>query len=74
MPIPAGVLTGADGPTVLLTAGVHGDEFEGPVALLKLMRSLDVDALRGRIIVLPRPQRARTRETHHGSRLWMGET
>jgi len=53
VPIPIGVLTGADGPTVLLTAGVHGDEFEGPIALLKLVRSLDVDALRGRIIVLP---------------------
>ena len=53
VPVPAGVLVGGPGPTVLLTAGVHGDEFEGPVALLKLLHRLEPEDVRGRLIVLP---------------------
>jgi uncharacterized protein len=53
IPFPVAVLAGAEGPTVLLTAGVHGDEYEGPIALHKLIRVLDPAALRGRLIVLP---------------------
>ena len=45
--------TGA-GPSVLLTAGNHGDEYEGQIALLKLIRDLDPGRLRGRVIVMPR--------------------
>ena len=52
-PIPIAVLAGGKGPTVLLTAGVHGDEFEGPVALMKLIHGLDPARLEGRLIVLP---------------------
>lgn len=52
-PVPILVAAGAPGPTLLLTAGVHGDEFEGPVALLDLWRGVDPAGLRGRIVVLP---------------------
>jgi len=53
IPIPIVVVQRGPGPTALLIAGNHGDEFEGQVALCELVRSVDVDAIRGRIIVLP---------------------
>lgn len=50
---PIAVFAKGDGPTVLLTGGNHGDEFEGPVALRRLVRTLDVDDVSGRVIVVP---------------------
>jgi len=47
-------LTQGEGPTLVLTAGVHGDEYEGQIALSELARSLDIGSLRGRVIILPR--------------------
>ena len=41
------------GPTALLVAGVHGDEFEGIVALSRLMTSLGIEAMAGTVITLP---------------------
>ena len=41
------------GPTVVLTGGNHGDEYEGPIALLKLARALDPEQVAGRVIVIP---------------------
>jgi predicted deacylase len=38
---------------MLLAAGVHGDEYEGQIALRRLLRRLDPAALSGRLIVLP---------------------
>lgn len=51
---PVVCLARGKGPTVVLTAGVHGDEYEGQIALAELARSLDVGSLQGRIIILPR--------------------
>lgn len=51
--IPVAVIRGGEGPDVLLTAGNHGDEYEGQIALLKLMRALEPGALRGRLIIVP---------------------
>src|ERR1044072_7479558 len=51
--IPITVVTGGRGPTVLAFGGTHGDEFEGPVALMKLARSLDPDSMQGRVILVP---------------------
>jgi uncharacterized protein len=53
IPIPTAVIARGDGPTVLLMAGNHGDEYEGQVALGNLIRSLRPDEVAGRIIVLP---------------------
>ncbi len=53
IPIPAAVVVGEPGPTVLLIGGVHGDEFEGPIALLKFLNSVNANDVHGRIIVLP---------------------
>ncbi len=41
------------GPTLVLTGGNHGDEYEGPIALLKLARSLEPARVSGRVIVIP---------------------
>ncbi len=53
IPVPIAVFAGSTGPTVLLTAGTHGDEYEGQVLLHELIRELDVERVHGRIIVLP---------------------
>jgi predicted deacylase len=53
VPIPLAVLNAGDGPTVLLTGGNHGDEYEGPVALMKLMQRMPTLAIKGRLIVIP---------------------
>ena len=49
IPIPLAVLRHGDGPTLLLTGGTHGDEYEGPAAILRLVHDLDLTTLRGRI-------------------------
>jgi hypothetical protein len=51
--IPIIVIKNGTGPTVLLTAGNHGDEYEGQLTLMKLCRELEPEAMRGRIIILP---------------------
>ena len=51
--IPIIVIKNGTGPTVLLTAGNHGDEYEGQLALMKLCRELEPQDVRGRIIMLP---------------------
>lgn len=55
VPIPLAVLNAGagTGPTVLLTGGNHGDEYEGPVALMKLLQRLPSMEIRGRLIVIP---------------------
>ena len=51
--VPIVVIRRGDGPTLLLTGGNHGDEYEGPIALMKLARALEPAAIRGRLILLP---------------------
>jgi N2-acetyl-L-2,4-diaminobutanoate deacetylase len=51
--VPLVVIQNGAGPTVLLTGGNHGDEYEGPIALIKLARSLEPDQIAGRVILLP---------------------
>ncbi len=51
--IPVAILHGGAGPTVLLTGGVHGDEYEGQIVLGALARELDPASVHGRIIIVP---------------------
>ncbi len=51
--IPIAVIRNGDGPTVFLMAGNHGDEYEGQITLAKLIRELEPNQIRGRVIVLP---------------------
>ncbi len=51
--IPVGVVRNGAGPTALFMAGNHGDEYEGQIGLLKLLRTLEADRITGRVIILP---------------------
>lgn len=53
IPVPIVVFKNGEGPSVLLMAGNHGDEYEGQVLLMKLVQNLSLDKIRGRLIVLP---------------------
>jgi len=51
--IPLAVIRNGPGPTVFLMAGNHGDEYEGQIVLTKLIRELEPQHVRGRIIIMP---------------------
>ncbi|MEE8545814.1 MAG: succinylglutamate desuccinylase/aspartoacylase family protein [Alphaproteobacteria bacterium] len=51
--MPITVIKNGAGPTLLFTAANHGDEYEGPVALMKLARALEPAEVAGRVIILP---------------------
>jgi predicted deacylase len=51
--IPIVVLNHGRGPTVLFTGGVHGDEYEGQIAVSRLTQSLRAEEIQGRVIMLP---------------------
>lgn len=51
--IPLTVIQNGAGPTALLTGANHGDEYEGPIALFNLARSVRLDEVAGRIIIVP---------------------
>src|SRR5919109_950049 len=51
--IPIAVIRNGEGPTALLTGGNHGDEYEGPLALFDLARTLDPKDVAGTVIIVP---------------------
>lgn len=51
--IPVTVVKNGEGPTALLTGGNHGDEYEGPIALFDLARTVKAEDVSGRIIIIP---------------------
>lgn len=51
--VPIVSIKNGDGPTMLLTAGNHGDEYEGQLSVLKLVRRLDPKQFRGQLIAIP---------------------
>lgn len=51
--IPICVIRNGKGPTALLTGGNHGDEYEGPLALYDLARTLDPEQVAGTVIIVP---------------------
>ncbi len=51
--IPITVVQNGSGPTVLALGGNHGDEYEGPVALMKMARSITAEEVTGRLILIP---------------------
>jgi len=51
--IPVTVVKNGEGPTALLTGANHGDEYEGPIALFELARSVRPEDVRGRVIIVP---------------------
>lgn len=53
IPIPIAVIKNGRGPTVLMTGGNHGDEYEGPITLGGLIRDLKPAEVQGRLVILP---------------------
>ncbi len=51
--IPIAVIKNGKGPTALFTGGNHGDEYEGPIALFDLARTLDPKDVNGTVIIVP---------------------
>ncbi|MBY4628203.1 N(2)-acetyl-L-2,4-diaminobutanoate deacetylase DoeB [Rhizobium croatiense] len=51
--IPITFVRNGKGPTALLTGGNHGDEYEGPIALFDLARSLKPEEVSGAVIIVP---------------------
>src|SRR5690606_37064456 len=51
--VPLAVVKNGTGPTVLIEAGNHGDEYEGPIALGEFLREIDPADVSGRIIAIP---------------------
>ncbi|MDF1748574.1 MAG: succinylglutamate desuccinylase/aspartoacylase family protein, partial [Alphaproteobacteria bacterium] len=50
---PIAVIAQGEGPTLLVTGGTHGDEYPGPVAIMRLIQDLDIQSLSGRLILIP---------------------
>ena len=53
IPVPITCINNGEGPTLVIMAGNHGDEYEGQIAVSNLARSLDAADIRGRLILLP---------------------
>lgn len=51
--MPVIVIKNGDGPTILCSGGNHGDEYEGPISIMKLARELDPGSIQGRVILIP---------------------
>ena len=51
--IPIACIKNGKGPTAFFQAGNHGDEYEGQIALTKLIRELEPGRIQGRVIILP---------------------
>ena len=53
IPVPITIIRNGDGPTLVISAGVHGDEYEGQIAVANLARELNLADVRGCLILLP---------------------
>lgn len=53
LPLPILSINKGDGPRLLITAGSHGDELEGPIVARRLLDWLPAAQICGKVIVLP---------------------
>lgn len=52
--MPLFVLNGAgEGPTVVITAGIHGSEYVGIAAAMRLAKETDVSQIKGQLVIAP---------------------
>lgn len=51
--VPIATIANGDGPTILISGGNHGNEYEGQIACLRLIDEIDPKDVTGRIIVVP---------------------
>jgi N-alpha-acetyl-L-2,4-diaminobutyrate deacetylase len=65
--VPIATIANGDGPTVLVSGGNHGDEYEGQVAALRLVQEVEPEQVTGRIVVVPVISTAASRAN---TRMW----
>lgn len=53
LPVPITVIRNGEGPTLVLAGGNHGDEYEGQIAISRLVQEIEPNQIRGRLILLP---------------------
>lgn len=53
IPFPAASIMNGDGPVVVVSGAVHGDEYEGPIVIAELLRQIQPDEVQGQLILLP---------------------
>jgi len=51
--LPITVARNGSGPGAILTGANHGEEYEGPIALHNLANNIDIDQVRGCVIIIP---------------------
>jgi predicted deacylase len=52
--VPLLTITGAeDGPTFVVIAGIHGDEYEGPETIARVYQQVTPDQVRGKLVMVP---------------------
>jgi predicted deacylase len=53
LPMPIASIRNGAGPTILIMAGNHGDEYEGQIIVSRLIREIDPSQVSGQILLLP---------------------
>ncbi|WP_338581331.1 succinylglutamate desuccinylase/aspartoacylase family protein [Pseudomonas sp. MAG733B] len=53
IPIPVVSIRNGEGPVFVISAGSHGDEYEGQILVSRLIRELQPEMIQGQIILLP---------------------
>lgn len=53
LPFPVASIRNGDGPTVIVMAGNHGDEYEGQIIVSRLIREVQPEMVTGQLILLP---------------------
>lgn len=53
LPMPIASIRHGEGPTILLMAGTHGDEYEGQIVLTRLFQALEPQQVQGQLLFLP---------------------
>jgi predicted deacylase len=53
LPIPVASVRNGEGPVVIVSAGTHGDEYEGQIIVSRLIREIEPAMLQGQLILLP---------------------
>ena len=53
IPVPIVSMKNGDGPTVLVSAGVHGDEYAGIAAIRHFFSTQKLESIKGQLIIMP---------------------
>ncbi|MEO7939511.1 MAG: succinylglutamate desuccinylase/aspartoacylase family protein [Burkholderiaceae bacterium] len=53
IPFPVASIKNGSGPVVVVSGAVHGDEYEGPMVIAELMRTVRSEDVAGQLILLP---------------------